>query len=128
MRHRVTDYHVGDDLDRRYPAPAVEEEFFVNDGFLPRTHQTLMHPPVVRPAWTPQRRGRARAVLDFVRERGEGSWCDRTLGRANFTATYGAPRCEFGYVSARPPRSAAFSRALGHGIARMHAFLGARCA
>ena len=70
LRHRVADYRAGD-LDRRYPALAVEEDFFVNYGFVPRMHQALMHPRVVTPAWSAARRRRARAVLEFVRERGE---------------------------------------------------------
>jgi uncharacterized protein YcaQ len=70
LRHRVVDYRVGD-LDRGYPSLAVEEDFFVNYGFVPRAHHALMHPRVVRPAWSAARSKRARAVHDFIRERGE---------------------------------------------------------
>jgi uncharacterized protein YcaQ len=35
LRHRVAGYLAGD-LERRYPKLAVEEDFFVNYGFLPR--------------------------------------------------------------------------------------------
>ena len=35
LRHRVTGYRAGD-LERRYAALAIEEDFFVNYGFLPR--------------------------------------------------------------------------------------------
>jgi uncharacterized protein YcaQ len=35
LRHRVANYRVGD-LERRYPELAVEEDYFVNYGFLPR--------------------------------------------------------------------------------------------
>ena len=35
LRHRVRDYRAGD-LDRRYARLAVEEDFFVNYGFVPR--------------------------------------------------------------------------------------------
>ena len=69
LRHRVADYRVGD-LDRLYPALDVEEDFFVNYGFLPRAHCTLMHPRSVPGPWSPARRKRAQAVLEFVRERG----------------------------------------------------------
>ena len=70
LRHRVAGYRAGD-LDRRYAALDVEEDFFVNYGFLPRTRQALMHPRVPSTRWSPARRRRALAVLDFVREYGE---------------------------------------------------------
>jgi len=35
LRHRVKGYRAGD-LERRYPRLALEEDFFVNFGFLPR--------------------------------------------------------------------------------------------
>jgi uncharacterized protein YcaQ len=69
LRHRVVDYHAGD-LERRYPRLPVEEDFFVNYGFVGREHQALMHPRAARTAWSAERRRQARAVLDFVRERG----------------------------------------------------------
>src|SRR6266542_6609203 len=43
LRHRVANYRAGD-LERRYPRLAIEEDFFVNYGFLPRRLQVLMHP------------------------------------------------------------------------------------
>jgi len=70
LRHRVVDYRAGD-LDRAYPTLAVEEDFFVNYGFVPRAHYALMHPRVIRPAWSAVRRKRAQAVRDFIGERGE---------------------------------------------------------
>ncbi len=70
LRHRVAGYRAGD-LDRGYPGLDVEEDFFVNYGFLPRTRQALMHPRVPPTRWSAARRRRALAVLDFVRERGE---------------------------------------------------------
>lgn len=70
LRHRVEDYRAGD-LDRAYPALAVEEDVLVNYGFVPRAHYALMHPRIVRPAWSATRRKRAQAVLDFIRARGE---------------------------------------------------------
>jgi hypothetical protein len=69
LRHRVRDYRAGD-LERRYERLPVEEDFFVNYGFLPRRTQALMHPRTPRDMWTRTRRGQAEAVLDFVRERG----------------------------------------------------------
>jgi len=69
LRHRVTGYRAGD-LERRYPRMALEEDFFVNYGVLPREHSELMHPRTPRRAWSAQRSRQAAAVLAFVRERG----------------------------------------------------------
>jgi uncharacterized protein YcaQ len=69
LRHRVIGYHAGD-LERRYPRLALEEDFFVNYGFLPRAHHALMHPRSARQAWTPTRWKQAQAVRDFIAERG----------------------------------------------------------
>ena len=54
LRHRVAGYRAGD-LERRYPRLPLEEDFFVNYGFLPREHHQLMHPRTAREAWTPAR-------------------------------------------------------------------------
>jgi hypothetical protein len=76
LRHRVKGYEAGD-LERRYPKLALEEDFFVNHGFLPRAHHALMHPRHVRglSPWDSIRSNTKRArqeaaVLAFVRERG----------------------------------------------------------
>src|SRR5688572_10361855 len=69
LRHRVVDYRAGD-LERRYPRLAVEEDFFVNYGFVPRAVHTLMHPRIARQSWTKARWKKAQAVLDFVRAKG----------------------------------------------------------
>ena len=69
LRHRVTGYTAGD-LERRYPRLALEEDFFVNYGFLPRAHCALMHPRIPRRPWTAKRRKQAESVLRFVRDRG----------------------------------------------------------
>jgi len=69
LRHRVADYRAGD-LERRYPRLAIEEDTFVNYGFLPRTTHALMHPRAPRPVWPRARWKQAQAVLAFVRERG----------------------------------------------------------
>ncbi|HWI12328.1 MAG TPA: crosslink repair DNA glycosylase YcaQ family protein [Burkholderiaceae bacterium] len=68
LRHRVLDYRAGD-LERRYARLAIEEDFLVNYGFLPRRHHALMHPRTPRHAWTPARAKQAQAVLEFIRER-----------------------------------------------------------
>jgi len=69
LRHRVLDYRAGD-LERRYPRLAIEEDFFVNYGFVPREVQALMHPRLPRERWNAARRRQAEAVLDFVRAHG----------------------------------------------------------
>ena len=76
LRHRVRDYRAGD-LERRYAHLGVEEDFFINYGFVTRELQALMHPrPAVlvpaqgvRPSQA-GRRKRALLLLEFVRERG----------------------------------------------------------
>ncbi|MFN0162320.1 MAG: DNA glycosylase AlkZ-like family protein [Burkholderiales bacterium] len=69
LRHRVKGYRAGD-LERRYPALGIEEDFFVNYGFLPRPVHALMHPRRARLAWSPARRRQAEAVHAYVREHG----------------------------------------------------------
>jgi uncharacterized protein YcaQ len=69
LRHRVTNYLAGD-LERRYPKLELEEDFFVNYGYLPRENHELMHPRTARTVWTPARAQQAQAVLAFVREHG----------------------------------------------------------
>lgn len=69
LRHRVVGYRAGD-LERRYATLPIEEDFFVNYGFLPRAHHALMHPRVPKTPWSPTRARKARAILDFIRERG----------------------------------------------------------
>src|ERR1700757_5194044 len=43
LRHRVKDYRAGD-LERRYEKLGVEEDFFINYGFVTAEIQALMHP------------------------------------------------------------------------------------
>ena len=69
LRHRVADYRAGD-LERRYARLAIEEDFFVNYGFVPRETQALMHPRTPRTVWSDARWTQAHAVLAFVREHG----------------------------------------------------------
>lgn len=69
LRHRVTGYRAGD-LERHYPRLALEEDFFVNYGFLQREYSALMHPRTPRRSWAAQRRKQAEAVLRFVLEHG----------------------------------------------------------
>jgi len=70
LRHRVADYRAGD-LERLYESLPIEEDFFVNYGFLPHASAALMHPRRARGRWGPKRAQRARELLAFVRERGQ---------------------------------------------------------
>ena len=70
LRHRVKNYRAGD-LERRFAALGIEEDFFVNYGFVSRTVHALMHPRVEPSGWTKTRRTRAELVREFVRGRGE---------------------------------------------------------
>jgi uncharacterized protein len=69
LRHRVTAYRAGD-LEARYAKLPIEEDFFVNYGFVPRATHALMHPRSARTAWTQARWAQAQAVLDHVRAQG----------------------------------------------------------
>jgi uncharacterized protein YcaQ len=69
LRHRVAGYRAGD-LERCYPCLPLEEDFFVNYGFVPRAVHRLMHPRTPQSAWSPARESLARALLAFVRECG----------------------------------------------------------
>jgi uncharacterized protein len=61
LRHRVKNYAAGD-LERHYGALAIEEDFFVNYGFVPRAMQALMHPRTPRTTWTSERGAQAQSV------------------------------------------------------------------
>ena len=76
LRHRVQNYRAGD-LEFRYAKLEIEEDFFINYGFLTKSVQALMHPrsdsrvpAEARLPWPAARRKRAQLLLDFVRERG----------------------------------------------------------
>src|ERR1700741_3053547 len=77
LRHRVKSYHAGD-LERRYPTLDIEEDFFVNYGYVTRSLQALMHPRsnsrvsangINSPLLAGQKQ-KAKLLLDFVRDRG----------------------------------------------------------
>ncbi len=76
LRHRVKGYRAGD-LERRYCKLGIEEDVFINYGFVTRSLQALMHPRSESSvpagdgkAWPAERRKRAQLLLDFVSERG----------------------------------------------------------
>lgn len=70
LRHRVQGYRVGD-LERRYPKLQVEEDFFVNYGFVTPELHALMHPRSALREWPAERWAQAQAVWHFVQARGE---------------------------------------------------------
>ena len=76
LRQRVKGYRAGD-LERKYESLEVEEDFFINYGYVTRLVQALMHPrPEERVAAQGSRasaaaqRKREKMLLDFVEERG----------------------------------------------------------
>jgi uncharacterized protein YcaQ len=69
LRHRVVGYRAGD-LERRYPRLALEEDYFVNYGYLLREHHRLMHPRTPSKRWSRSRAARAQELLAFIREQG----------------------------------------------------------
>lgn len=77
LRHRVKNYSTGD-LERRYTKLDIEEDFFVNYGYVTRDLQVLMHPRSrsgqsasehISP-WGYGKKKHARMLLEFIRERG----------------------------------------------------------
>ena len=69
LRPRVLGYRAGD-LEQRYPELSVEEDVFINYGFVTRALRALMHPRTGAALRPTARNARAQAVLAFVRERG----------------------------------------------------------
>ena len=67
LRPRVKGYRAGD-LERQYPRLPIEEDFFINYGFVTRRLHGLMHP---RSGLSPNAANkRAAALLAFVRDQG----------------------------------------------------------
>ena len=69
LRPRVAGYRAGD-LERHYPALGIEEDVFINYGFVTRAVQTLMHPRAGAALRPTAGNKRAQALLTFIRERG----------------------------------------------------------
>ncbi|QPF72336.1 winged helix-turn-helix domain-containing protein [Roseateles sp. DAIF2] len=69
LRHRVKDYHAGL-LEQRYARLKIEEDCFVNYGFVERSTLALLHPRVARRAWDAPTLAKAEQLLAVVRERG----------------------------------------------------------
>ena len=70
LRHRVAGYRAAD-LERRYQELGIEEDFFINYGFVTRALHSLMHPRLDGQApWSRSQGKGAAKILKFVRERG----------------------------------------------------------
>ena len=88
LRHRVKGYRVGD-LEHHYPALAVEEDFFVNYGFVTPELQARMHPRLALREWSVERWAQAQAVWQFVQQNGEAHPRDVDLHFAHGHSTNG---------------------------------------
>ena len=71
LRHRVAEYRAGD-LERQYASLPIEEDVFVNYGFVTHAVHRLMHPrdDRARAPWSRVQGRRVNAILDFVLARG----------------------------------------------------------
>jgi len=75
LRHRVKGYRAGD-LERRYPKLPLQEDFFINYGFVTPDLRALMHPRSARRVWDKARWKLAHAVLAEVERLGEAHPAD----------------------------------------------------
>ena len=69
LRHRAVAYHAGD-LERLYPSLGIEEDFFINYGFVTKNVSALMHPRTIGKGLAAAGKKRTQDLLAFVRERG----------------------------------------------------------
>ena len=70
LRHRVRDYRAGD-LERRYAELDVEEDVFINYGYVAKDLYALMHPRTATSRPPEPRTKRERELLAFVRKHGD---------------------------------------------------------
>lgn len=70
LRHRVAAYRASD-LERYYPSLDIEEDYFVNYGFMPRAHAALLHPRDTADARAATRTRAAAALLAAIQTHGE---------------------------------------------------------
>ena len=133
LRHRVAGYRAGD-LEARYASLDVEEDFFVNYGFVRPDVHHLMYPRTPRIVWSASRMKQAAEVLAFVRERGvvrpaevdthfDHGTVTKVIGWANLSVKDGVLTPDVGYV-ASAPKDKAFAAALDEELQRMTVFLG----
>ena len=69
LRHRVKQYQAGE-LEKRYAKLGIEEDFFVNYGFLKPEYYQLMHPREPRRAWSALQTRQAADLLRFIEAHG----------------------------------------------------------
>jgi uncharacterized protein len=69
LRHRVANYRAGD-LEAKYTKLDIEEDFFVNYGFVTRSVYACMHPRIVSTSRDAMVKKHGANVLAFVREKG----------------------------------------------------------
>ena len=69
LRHRVSGYRAGD-LERNYASLDIEEDVFVNYGFVTRALHELMHPRAMATSFSRPQRKRVEPILEFIRARG----------------------------------------------------------
>ncbi|HSS19127.1 MAG TPA: crosslink repair DNA glycosylase YcaQ family protein [Pyrinomonadaceae bacterium] len=71
LRQRVKNYHAGE-LERRYASLNIEEDVFVNYGYVTKALHALMHPRSgINGEEGKRRTGREELLLNYVRKRGE---------------------------------------------------------
>jgi uncharacterized protein len=69
LRPRVANYRAGD-LERLYARLGIEEDFFVNYGFMPPELRALLHPRSGLTAMSKARARQAQQILEFVVQQG----------------------------------------------------------
>jgi uncharacterized protein len=90
LRPRVAGYRAGD-LERRYPHLPIEEDYFINYGYLHRDHHQLMHPRTPAAAWSRARETQAQELLAFIRAQGTAHprAVDRRFAHGKITNWFG---------------------------------------
>ncbi len=69
LRHRVKNYRAGG-LDKKYLTLDIEEDFFINHGFLPSAVHRLLHPRVVTSSRSAMVKRHGPALLEFIGKHG----------------------------------------------------------
>lgn len=92
LRLRVAGYRAGD-LERHYVRLGIEEDFFVNYGFMPPQFRALMHPRSGLDALPRKRARQAEQILQFVASRGtvHPREVEAELGAGTDTNWWGRP-------------------------------------
>ncbi len=90
LRQRMAHYRVGD-LERCYPTLPLEEDFFINYGYLPKAVATMLHPRHADTPWPSASAQLANQLLEHVRAHGpcHPSEVSEHFGRATTTNNWG---------------------------------------